>query len=230
MKIVTEVGVIGLAHLFETARTGIYRVITNLTEELLARENLDIAYTSLSSLQVNQLTDTYLADKGFAQKAFGRNQVERILTTLAGYNQEKPQNHLPARILSRLYRTSLTKRIGEQADIFHSQYSSLPEFSSTRPAVCMLTIYDIIPLIHPEYFEDGFVEEFKPIVESFSPQRDFVFTISENSKNDICSYFKIDPARVFVTPLAASPDLYYPEQDQDIINEVKKKFGSGCKQ
>ncbi len=224
MKIVIDVGVIGLAQLFETARTGIYRVISSLSLELLAMEDLDLSYTSLSSLQVNQLTDQYFAEHGYAAGAFPRNGFERRLTALAGCDRQAVQEGITAKILSKLYRMSLTGRIGTRADLFHSHYSALPRFRSGRSPVRVLTIYDIIPLIHPEYFADGFADEFRPIVESFSPENDFIFTISECSKNDICSYFKMDPQRVFVPPLAASPALYAPVRDVERIAEVKEQF------
>lgn len=224
MKIVIDVGVIGLAQLFETARTGIYRVISCLTLELLARENIDLLFTSLSSLQVNQLTNFYFTDKKFAAKSFPNNNFEKTLISIAGCDNKSPQKNLLARILSRLYRMSLTRRIGNLTNIYHSQYSPLPNFKSRKTPVRMLTIYDIIPLIHPEYFEDGFLDQFKPIVESFSPQHDFLFTISECSKNDICSYFGMEPDRIFVTPPAASTELYYPVHDKDMIADVRKQF------
>ena len=224
MKIVIDVSVIGLGQLFETARTGIYRVTSNLALELLARDDLDLCFSSLSSLQVNQLTDHYFAEKNFAVKSFPRNRFERKLISLAGLNYNTKQESKPVKVLSKLYRMSLSRRIGNQADLFHSHYSILPSFRTRHTPVCMLTIYDIIPFIHPEYFADGFVDEFRPIVESFSPQDDFVFTISECTKKDICSHFKMDPGRVFVTPLAASPDLYYQVQDIELITSVKKKF------
>ncbi|MCL7488548.1 MAG: glycosyltransferase family 4 protein [Desulfobulbaceae bacterium] len=226
MKIVIDVGVIGLARLFETARTGIYRVISSLSLELLARDDLDLSFTSLSSLQVNQLTDQYFAERNFAPRAFPRNRFEQRLISLAGCDckDKARQENLPGKILSRLYRMSLTRRIGKQADLFHSHYSPLPRFRSRRPPMRMLTIYDIIPLLHPEYFADGFVDEFRPIVSSFSPGDDFLFTISECTKKDICSYFQMDPERVFVTPLAASPELYYPVRDREAIASVKQRF------
>lgn len=224
MKIVIDTGVIGLAQLFETARTGIYRVISSLSQELLACDDLDLSYTSLSSLQVNQLTDLYFAERNYGTRAFPNSVLEKIFISLAGCSREVVQENISAKILSRLYRMSLTRRIGKQVDIFHSQYSALPEFPGAGRPVRMMTIYDIIPLMHPEYFADGFVEEFRPIVESFSPVNDFLFTISECTKNDVCSYFNMDPERIFVTPLAASPELYYPVSDKNTINDVKKQF------
>ena len=213
-----------MAQLFETARTGIYRVVSSLALELLARDDLDLYFSSLSSLQVNQLTDHYFAEKNFGVKLFPKNWFEQILISISGCDCETRHEGVSAKILSKLYRMSLCRRIGDQADLFHSHYSSLPCFHSQTNPVRMLTIYDIIPLIHPEYFADGFVDEFRPIVESFSPQNDFLFTISECTKNDICAYFHMDPERVFVTPLAASPDLYYPLRDNEQIAKVKRKF------
>jgi len=224
MKIVIDVGVIGLAQLFETARTGIYRVISSVSPELLAIEGLDLSYTSLSSLQVYQLTEQYFVERHCVDRAFGKNLFEQGLCSLAGFESNTPQEGFAAKVLSKLFRLSLSRRIDLQADIFHSQYSPLPVFRSRNRPLRMLTIYDIIPLLHPEYFADGFVEEFRPIVESFSPEEDFIFTISACSKTDICSYFKMDPERVFVLSLAADPSLYAPVEDQKRIAAVKEIF------
>ncbi len=224
MKIVIDVSVIGLAQLFETARTGIFRVISHLSEQLLGRDDLEINYGSLSSLQVNQLTDDYFRKRQFEKKSFPKNSIERFIISLAGYKNDAVQKRKFVKILSRLYRMSQTRRIGKNADIFHSMYSALPRFHSVDKPVRMMTIYDIIPLIHPEYFADGFVDEFRPIVESLSPHRDYVFTISECTKLDICEYFGIEPNRVFVAPPAASTELYHPVTDLALINKVRKKY------
>ncbi len=224
MKIVIDVGVIGLAQLFETARTGIYRVISSLSRELLARGDIDIRYSSLSSLQVNRLTDRYFSKKGLVGKSFPKSFFEACLLGYGGDDGQKIQNGVAAKVFSRLYRMSLSRRICGGADLYHSQYSALPDFQCRHKPVRVMTIYDVIPLIHPEYFADGFVEEFKPIVESFSPKRDFLCTISECTKRDICSCFDMDPARIFVTPLAASKELYYPVTDPVLLAGVKEKF------
>lgn len=224
MKIVIDVGVIGLAQLFETARTGIYRVVSNLTLELLARENLDLSFSTLSSLQVNQLTVKYLEDRGFNGRAFPAGIVEKMLTATGNVDLEAPQNSLATKVLSRLCRISRTRRIGLEADLFHSHYLPLPVFKTADIPVKMLTIYDIIPLLHPEYFGESFVDDFKSIMASFSPEKDFLFAISECTKRDICAWFDMDPERVFVTPLAAATDLYYPVQDKEELAKVRTKF------
>ncbi len=224
MKIVIDTSVLGLAQLYETARTGIYRTISSLSQELLTRSELELCYCSRSSLQVNMLTDAYFHERGLGDRAFPKNGAERLLAALAGTPKTTENDSVVAKIFSRLYRCSQTYRMGGTADIFHSMYSALPRFRFAPRPIRMMTIYDIIPLLHPEYFADGFVEQFRPIVESFSPQHDFVITISESTKNDICSYFNMDPRRVFVTPLAASPQLYHPISDSRLINAVKQQF------
>lgn len=224
MRIVTDVNVIGLAHLYETARTGIYRAISSLTLELLQRSEPDICYTSLSSIEVNQLTDRFYAEAGLRDTDFPRSGLEKILLRPAAVLPSEGVLSVPARVLSRIYRRSLTARIGRDVDIFHSTYSALPPFDGGAP-IRMLTIYDIIPLLHPEYFPDGFVEQFLPIVSSFLPERDYIFAISESTKNDLCAYFGILPERVFVTPLAASSQLYYPERDRAVIARVRETAG-----
>jgi glycosyltransferase involved in cell wall biosynthesis len=225
MKVIIDISVIGLGQLYETAKTGIYRVISSVSQELLKRDDLDVSFCSLSSIQVNQLTDTYFRRRSLEKKSFKKNSLEKLCVALAGSDDTIPQSEKVYRkILSRLYRMSQSYRIAGQTDIFHSMYSGLPRSRRFKKPTRILTIYDIIPLIHPEYFPDGFTEEFRPIVESIVPQRDFVVTISECSKTDICSYFQIAPERVFVTPLAASERLYYPETNQVVIDKVKKKF------
>jgi len=225
MKIVIETSVIGLAQLYETARTGIFRVISSLTEELLRRRQLDISFCSLSSIEVNRLTNIYLAERGLKESALAENIVERLFNGLAGDNLAQKRQQFRGKVLSKCHRISQTWRIGGSADIFHSMYSALPCFRGVRTPLRMMTIYDIIPLLHPEYFADGFVDQFRPIVESLSPDKDYVFTISERSKDDICSYFHMDPDRVFVAYPAASPEIYHPVEDKSYIDEVKNRFG-----
>jgi len=219
-----DVGVLGLAQLFETARTGIYRVVSNLSLELLAREDFDISFSSLSSLQVNQLTAKYLEGRGFSGRAFPASSIEKMLTGIGHVDLEVPQSNFSAKVLSRLCRISRARRIGLEADLYHSHYLPLPEFKAAAVPVKMLTVYDIIPLIHPEYFDESFVDDFKYIMASFSPEKDFLFAISECTKRDLCSWFDMDPERIFVTPLAAATDLYYPVQDKEELAKVRTKF------
>ncbi|MCS4159175.1 glycosyltransferase family 4 protein [Salinibacter ruber] len=54
---------------------------------------------------------------------------------------------------------------------------------------------------------------------------DWVVTVSESTKNDLCERRPIDPERVFVVPNAASDDLFYPVTDDKRIWTVRQKYG-----
>jgi len=150
--------------------------------------------------------------------------LENKIVSLATQRSDKKIEKLLNKVLSRLYRMSHTRRLDRETDIFHSMYSALPPLQDSRKTIKIMTIYDLIPIIHPEYFEDGFTDEFKHIVGSFSPERDYVFTISESTKRDICSHYDMEEERVFVTPLAASTKLYFPVKSSEKIAEVKRQF------
>ena len=53
---------------------------------------------------------------------------------------------------------------------------------------------------------------------------DFVFAISQSTKNDLCNYSNIDPSRVYVTHLAAA-DNFRPCGDRARIDGVRRQYG-----
>jgi glycosyltransferase involved in cell wall biosynthesis len=86
-----------------------------------------------------------------------------------------------------------------------------------------LTVYDLIPILYPQLFETDVKNLLPEILRSLRPQ-DFALTISESTKHDLCTYRSdIDPARVFVTPLAAS-ELFYRCTDAAQLAETRSKY------
>ncbi len=225
MKIVIEASVTGLAQLYETARTGIYRVISSLSQKLLANSDIDIQYSGLSSIEVNTLTNNFFKNLQLDHRRFNESVAEEILVKMAHRIPGGTGDGLPAKLLSRMYRDIHRNRIFKECDIYHSMYDALPKYNSRYKTVRMMTIYDIIPLLFPDYFEEKFIERFRRIVTSFIKNKDFLFTISENSRKDVSEYFGMDPQRIIVTPLAASPTLYFPVSDVNLIEKTKIHFG-----
>ncbi len=225
MKIVIEASVIGLAQLYETARTGIYRTISSLTQKLLAKDDIDIQYTGLSSIEVNGLTSEYFRKLQLDNRKFQESAAEEVLVKLAHRLPGGIGEGLPAKVLSRIYRDIHRHRIFKKCDIYHSMYDALPTYKPGYKTVRMMTIYDIIALLFPDYFEEKFIERFKPVITSFVKDQDFLFTISENTRKDVSEYFDMDPQRIIVTPLAASRTLYFPVSDVRVIEDTKKSFG-----
>lgn len=110
-------------------------------------------------------------------------------------------------------------------DIFHSPARPLPESTqSLKHLSRVLTIYDLIPFVYPRFFTPDIMQVIEGIVDSLRPD-DWVCAISHSTKDDLCNYRKFDPAQVFVTPLAADPDVFYRCQDKDVIHIARQKYG-----
>jgi len=106
-----------------------------------------------------------------------------------------------------------------QATLYHSPYYLMP-YVPGIPAV--LTCYDLIPLIYPQYFS-----LLKRLVYwvahtlAFKTAR-MILTISQTTKDDLIYYFHLDPKRIIVTPLAADP--HFQPQSHDRIAALRQKF------
>ncbi len=222
MRVVVDVSVVGLARLYETARTGIYRVISSLIPELSAIKNCEVCFTSLSSTEINLLVEELFLTTGNVDRFVGPGDVEKTLFRYAKSVSAIDRKKILQRLVARVFRRgNILKAIG-QTDVFHSTFSPLPDVA-TAP-LSFLTIYDMIPVLHPEYFWTDFDLEFQQILSSVTVDRDCILTISESSKDDICSYLKIDPERVYVAYPAADTEFYYPETDREKKQRILKKY------
>ncbi|NOQ46255.1 MAG: glycosyltransferase, partial [Desulfobulbaceae bacterium] len=222
MRVVVDVSVIGLAQLYETARTGIYRVISSLVPELLKITEYDIRVTSLSSTEINLLAANFFQDMGLGERFVGKNDIENKLFALATGCYGLDKKKILQRLVAKLFRRSRIADIAGRTDVFHSTFSLLPP-AGTFP-LSFLTIYDMIPVLHPEYFWEDFDQEFKQILSSINVGSDWLLTISQSSKDDICEYLKVDPEMVFVAYPAADTSLYYPETDSEKIHGSLRKY------
>ena len=212
----------GLAQLYETARTGIHRVISSLIPALLTL-NEKIRITSLSSTEINLLTQEALAQLGLQKNFFpATGHLETTLFQLFKALGPLDVNKVGQRAVSRLFRQINTSTILKQCDIYHSTFLPLP--APVNHTIRFLSLYDLIPIMHPEYFLDGFSNKFQEIINSVDPERDWILTISQSSKKDICTHLAMHPERIFVAHPAASPDLYHPVGDDRKIQRVLNHY------
>jgi glycosyltransferase involved in cell wall biosynthesis len=222
MRVVVDVSVVGLAQLYETARTGIYRVISSLIPELIKIKDCDISFTSFSSTEINLLVDDFFIAAGHDDRFLATSDIEKKLFKLATGFSDIDKKKIMQRLVAKLFRKRNISKIIGQADVFHSTFSPLPD-SGSLP-LSFLTIYDMIPVLHPEYFWDDFDVEFERILSSVKVGHDRVLTISQSSKDDICGYLNIDPAMVYVAYPAADSGLYHPETDKEKKAQILRKY------
>jgi len=109
-----------------------------------------------------------------------------------------------------------------EIDIFHSSLYPLPD-EITKPTR-FLTVFDIMPVKLPHFYDPNFTRMFQGIMNSLKPT-DWAISISHFTKKDLCEYTGINPERVFVTHLAADPGLFYQCNDSVRIASVRKKYG-----
>jgi glycosyltransferase involved in cell wall biosynthesis len=110
------------------------------------------------------------------------------------------------------------------ANIYHSMLAPIPAQVGHSRLKRFLTIYDMIPLTHPETVNGQGVSRLRRQLDSLTPGS-FVFCISNDVRNDLLNYSALPPQNVFVTPLAASPETFYPLIDPEQRRTVLQKHG-----
>ena len=113
------------------------------------------------------------------------------------------------------------------ADVYHSPHGCVPAEVRHHPRIkVFLTVYDLIPFRRPEFFLPGVAVEQQQIMGTMRLGQDRFFSISESTKRDLCElYPAVDPARVFVVPLAASPETFYPCGDAERRRATLLRYG-----
>lgn len=116
---------------------------------------------------------------------------------------------------------ALLKKI--KADVFVSPdgFCSL----RTKLPQC-LVVHDLAFLHYPDFLLKSHLRYYKKNTGKFLQKASLVVTVSEFSKQDICSSYKTDPAKVHVVKNATNPVF----QPLDFVQreKVKQKYTEGC--
>lgn len=237
MKTIYDISVLGTAFYLQRARTGISRVIENVAVELKKGGFCELTFSAYYELLNLIQTRKYIQsmpDLSDVRLLSSSDDALNACIRTFGNMYPDPSRHILSRIVRRGYAYALhpvKKRYQSieqdalrQADIFHATFYPIPQFVRMHPhLVNFITIYDLIPILHPEYFsfqEDHLLHD---VVQSITPD-DWVIAISQSTKNDLCNHIRFDPDRVFVTHLAAS-NLFYPCSDSEVRKNVLEKYG-----
>ncbi|MGA1794636.1 MAG: glycosyltransferase family 4 protein [bacterium] len=89
-----------------------------------------------------------------------------------------------------------------QKKVWHSTYYTLPDrWKGPR----VITVYDMIHERFPNLFNDLWGDRFRRQKGECIRSADVLISISHTTREDIVRFYGIDPARIHVVPLAASP-------------------------
>ena len=228
LSLLYDISVLGMGWFSNTARTGIFRVTENLLRQMVR----DPSQYDVKCLAIQNNYFQCLEYLNAHQHIF--NHIDIPCSKIQYYCDRRVNqsvNFKPLRLFFKTCQhlfnpvtTHCTDKIADDIDVFHSTYFSIPKIiRKKKKSVKFLTIYDLIPVLYPQYFNGRKVLQVKKAFNSLSPS-DFVICISQSTKNDFCSLVKFDPSRAFVVPLAAS-ESFFPCKDLQLIQQVKKKYG-----
>jgi glycosyltransferase involved in cell wall biosynthesis len=237
MNVLFDISLLGSAHYYRRHRTGIARAIENLLDSLTTQNDCRLSFCAYNNLEQFIQSSAYLLHHpGVADRELCKS-GSRVLDQLTRFasmvypesvegTSQKVRRRITSFFLKRvtLLQHSLDPASLARTDIFHATFYPLPEYVESTPTLQrFLTVYDMIPVLFPDYFEPQIIRNFNNIIKSIRPD-DWVLAISESTKNDFCAWTNFDPARVFVTPLAASK-LFYHCTDPVENNLVRKRYG-----
>ena len=240
LRVILDIGFLGHAYDDRCARRGAQRVAWHLFDGLAADKSCDLSFVATSHLAG---TYDFLGIRGFnaEEKLFfqrgqlSRSRFGRKIVRLV--HQSLENRSLPARGQRRLLamlagiclrgEPEISPKWLDHADIYHSPHRPFPAAVHQQARVKkFLTCHDFIPLKNPEYFPGGTGSFMKDILACLQPQN-FAFCVSETTRNDVLNFSKMTPERVFVTPLAADPEMFYPVTQPEILAGARKKYGLG---
>lgn len=112
-----------------------------------------------------------------------------------------------------------------QQTVFHTPFQSVPhEVRASALKAVAVTVHDMLPRIHPEFFTAETIRQFDGLLEQLQPS-DHVICVSECTRRDFLRCHPKTPAeQVHVTPLAASPDLH-PVRDSATLQAMRQQLG-----
>jgi glycosyltransferase involved in cell wall biosynthesis len=221
VKAIVDISLLGTAHYFTRYRNGIARVTEELIAAMMDNHYCDLGFTACNSVEQMVQSSCYLGSdpklrdlKLYGPKGLFINGIvdlaKLVYPDASGVDRAKLRRRVVSFFLKRmnsLYRGADLQLDGS-ADIFHSMYYPLPRsISGSGNLKRFITINDMIPVLFPHYFEPEITADFRRVLESIRDD-DWIIAISQSTRNDLCDYLKIDPARVFITPLAASGSFY----------------------
>ncbi len=242
IEVAYDISILGQGYGNPKARTGIYRMVESLLFTLI--KNPEISFNTIS-LNADSSYWDYLSVEAYLEF------VNEIIPSLSIYSNHIIISKLYKRLIE-FYRFVLQrnskssppvykimqaiKLLGENLDraivskdlvclnstVYHSTYFPLPNLPNSTKKI--LTIYDLIPQLFPDFVTKKVFDRGLKILDSIDKNQDWIICISEHTKQDFCNYLGMNPEQVFVTPLAAS-DNFYSVNNLQIISQIQKRYG-----
>lgn len=239
LRVRYDISILGYAHVYgSTGKTGIHRVVEELAIRLAASPQCSLSFSAVNCYPETQ---RYLAETPrwsasslpcVPDKPWLRVLLKTINNRVVSQNQPFVLPLRMARKLAHLLYRHFANGdypdypIGDlrRVDIFHSPSVGLPRGLKHRHGLaCFQTVYDLIPVLFDDVVVEHQREHMAATLRSLK-EGNWAVAISQSTKNDLCDYTGMDPARVFVTPLAADKAKFYPCRDAARIDDMRARY------
>ena len=125
-----------------------------------------------------------------------------------------------ARVHLRVFQDPFSRRLFRKLDVFHATYQRLPVYDDAAPYVC--TLHDIFFLSRPDMVSEGAHKRWTARYRDVAARSRLITTESEYSKGEIVRLLGVEPWRVRVVPLAASPS--FVPHAPSVVAEVQRRY------
>lgn len=233
MNIVFDASLLGLGHFHPQARTGVNRLAEHLVRGLADSPDVMLSLAAPTHLSetlrwVEDVMPNYnlpFANRGGELKlAELEKNLLRRLDTRSVSSKVLRRIFYKGRLAFSLNSSRIMMDRYPAGTVYHSPFFAIPTYiGSNRRVQKVLTVNDLIPIQHPEWFLSG-EQAVQQAVRTLSGDA-HVITVSESTKNDFCQYTGFDPQRVTPIHLAASRRLFYPVTDPERLQQIKKQYG-----
>lgn len=139
------------------------------------------------------------------------------LGTLQSPNLEIVAIEVPTFSLAEQWRLPSIVR-GLRLDLFHSPYYLKPYL---LPCPSVVTIYDLIPRLYPEYVSSGARVIFEMAIRLAIVTSRLVISVSQSAKEDLVRLLGVPPSKVWVTPLGV--DRRFCPVNEKAISNLRQK-------
>jgi glycosyltransferase involved in cell wall biosynthesis len=240
LRVLLDISVLGLGYVRSELRGGTFRVHEHLLKGLAGSGECDLSlcanYSSVAFAGCVEYlrASPALRDRPLLGPPVGRaTRVGRIARSVHGsLRRLAPGGVLPTLVSRGAQR--LDRRLHSQirdaspgADVFHSLGARLPpRVPGARAPQRVVNIYDLAPIRLASLYGRRQRHLAEARLAGLG-SGDWVITTSDASRADLVELAGVDPARIFVVPLAADPRLFSPLADPAAAEAVRARLGIG---
>ena len=111
----------------------------------------------------------------------------------------------------------------KKIDLIHSFFNAFDNIS--YPCKRILTVHDLIPMIHPEWFLPDMIPYFDKRIRKSCEMADIIVADSNSTKSDIVNCFNIPAEKIKVVYLGVDKNIKFDTADDRIIDKYSLQNG-----